>query len=126
MLVRRPKFWSWQLRRLLAAWFAVVLAAAPFLHSSLPAETMAGPAAIVDLLVAQNGADGGALMLGVPGRASSLEATLALVARASALRPAIGVPLPAPRVAIAAVGDERPLFQRSAVGTARTPTGPPA
>jgi hypothetical protein len=126
VLVRRPHRWSSPLRRVLAAWFAALLAAAPFAHASLPADAAAGPAAIVDSLATQGGADAGAATIGLPARAAPLETALALVAKASELRATDGRPGPAPRTAAALTGADRPRLERSAVGTARTPTGPPA
>jgi hypothetical protein len=125
--VRRPKSRPWQPRSFLATWLAIALVIAPFAHASLPTEAVAGPAVIVDSPAAQDGADAGALHLAIPARTATLEATLALAAaKTPELRAAVDALRVGPRPATAVIGDSRPRFQRSAVGTARTPTGPPA
>jgi hypothetical protein len=109
---------------LLAAWFAAVLAIAPSVRC-LPADAAAGIGSTGPAFVAQDDGDAGTSMLGLPARTSSLEAALALAAKPSGDRVTTGGPRAAPNAAAAMTGEDRPLFQRSAIGTARTPTGPP-
>ena len=126
-------------QRWLGLGLAVLLAIAPFARSSLTAD-LALPAASVESVVAHD--DGSAqakqpaagprpaqpLNLGILSRLSSLEKSLGLL-------PVKSPPMRAgmadqPRGAIratAAFGDAiGQTLHRSSVGTARTPTGPPA
>jgi hypothetical protein len=125
------------LQRWLAAWFAALLVVAPFARPSVPIDLTAGPAASPEALVAHDNAQDKKPAAGVrpaqpftPGilsRLSLLETTLGLPpVKPPLLRPAAEQPVLA-RGARTALGGERTgLFQRSSVGTARTPTGPPA
>jgi hypothetical protein len=126
-----------QLRCCLTVWFAALLAIAPFVRPSLPVDVAAGPAAPVDSLVAQDGTDQAKhpatgprpaqpLMLGILSRPSVLETTLGLPPPKPALLrlSAADQPLLARQVATA-LGGDRKVLQRSSVGTARAPTGPP-
>jgi hypothetical protein len=124
VLVRRRKPRSWQLCAFLAAWFAAVLAIAPSVRCP-PPDAAAGIGSIAGAFVAQDDADRGTSTLGLPARTSPLEAALALEANPSEHRVTTGGPRAAPTAAAAMIGEDRPLFQRSAIGTARTPTGPP-
>jgi hypothetical protein len=124
VLVRRPKPWSWQLGAFLAVWFAAVLAIAPSVRC-LPADAAAGDGFLAGAFVAQDDTDAQISILGLPVRSPSLEAALALAARPWERRGRANGPRAAPDTAAAMIGEVRTLFQRSAIGTARTPTGPP-
>jgi hypothetical protein len=123
VLVRRRKPRSWQLCAFLTAWLAAVLAIAPSARG-LPADAAAGIGPIVGAFVTQDAADAGTSTLSLPTPMSSLEAALALAARPSGHRVTTSGPRAAPNAA-AMIGEGRPPFERSAIGTARTPTGPP-
>jgi hypothetical protein len=97
---------------------------APFAHSALPVDAAAGPAASADARLVQDGDLGGAPSLKLPTRAQALEPTLA-VAKTSELSPVADGRPRALRAGWALTGRDRPLIRRSALGTARTPTGPP-
>lgn len=125
------------LQRWLAAWFAALLALAPFARPSVPVELAAVPAAPPEALVAHDDAQGEQpatglrpaqpLALGILSRPSLLETTLGLPpVKPPLLRPAADQPVLASQVTTALGGEPRGVFQRSAVGTARTPTGPPS
>jgi hypothetical protein len=125
------------LQRWLAAWFAVLLAVAPFTRPSVPVELAAFPAASPEALVAQDHAQGKKPVAGVlpaqpftPGilsRLALLDTTFGLPpVKPPLLRPAADQPLLAIQTTTALGGETRSVFQRSSVGTARTPTGPPA
>ena len=125
------------LQRWLAAWFAALLAVAPFAHPSVPIELAAGPVASPEALVAHDHAQGKKAAAGVrparpftPGilsRLSLLETTLGLPpVKPPLLRPAADQPVLARGAATVLRGEPRGVFHRSSVGTARTPTGPPA
>jgi hypothetical protein len=121
----------------LAAWLTALLVLAPFAHPSLPLDLAIGPPAAPHQSVAQEGAEGEPpvaalrsalpLTLGILARPPLVETTLGPPAvKLPVLRPAADQPVLAQAGAMVLAGDPQPLFQRSAVGTARTPTGPPA
>jgi hypothetical protein len=124
------------LQRWLAAWLAALLAVAPFARPLVPVKLAALPAASPEALVTQDHAQGkkpaaGVLpaqlfTLGVLSRLARLDTTLGLPAvKPPLLRPAAHQPSPALQATTAPGGELRGVFQRSSVGTARTPTGPP-
>jgi hypothetical protein len=124
-------------QRWLAAWFAGLLAVAPLAHPSVPMELAAAPVASPEAFVAGHHAQGKRPAAGVlpaqsfaPGilsRLSLLETSLGLPpAKPPLLRPAADKTVLARDVALVLGGEPRGLFHRSSVGTARTPTGPPA
>jgi hypothetical protein len=128
---------SGMLQRWLAAWFAGLLAVAPVARPSVPIELAAAPVVSPEAFVADNHAQGKKPAAGVlppqsftPGilsRLSLLETLLGLPpVRPPLLRPAAGQSVLARGAALVLGGEPRRLFQRSSVGTARTPTGPPA
>jgi hypothetical protein len=120
----------------LAAWFAALLVLAPFARSPVPVD-LAAAAASPEALVAHDGAKdqhpaaqlrpAQPLAPGILSRASLLETTLGLppvkspLLRSVADQPALGL-----QAATWTGGGPRDILQRSSVGTARTPTGPPA
>jgi len=127
------------LRSWLAVWFAALLALAPIARPSLPAEQgAAGPASLHSLDLRDQPATeakepGSRLRTGRPSpgiltRPSPLDTTFGL--------PQLKPPLAwlgatdeqpvAPRAIAAPAGEIRAAFHRGSVGTARTPTGPPA
>jgi hypothetical protein len=125
------------LQRWLAAWFAAILAVAPFARPSLPLELATIPRASPGALVAQDHAQGKKPVPGVlpaqpftPGilsRLALLDTTFGLPPVKPPLsRPVVDQPVVARGAATVLGGEPRGLFQRSSVGTARTPTGPPA
>jgi hypothetical protein len=125
------------LQRWLAAWFAALLAVAPFARPSVPVELAAAPAASPEALVAHDGPQSKKpaagvrpaqpFTLGILSRLSLLETTLGLLPlKPPLLRPAADQPVLARGAATVLGGEPRGVFQRSSVGTARTPTGPPA
>jgi hypothetical protein len=124
------------LQRCLAAWFAALLAVVPFARPCVPVELAALPAASPEALVAQDHAQGKKPVAGVlpaqpptPGilsRLALLDTTFGLPpVKPPLLRPVVDQPVLA-RGAATLLGEPRGVFQRSSVGTARTPTGPPA
>ena len=124
------------LERWLAAWFAGILAIASVASPSLPIELTA-PATLPEPLIARDHAEGekpptGVLAsqpdtTGILSRLPLLETALASPAvKAPLPGPAADQPLWAPVVAMVPDGEPTGQLQRSAVGTARTPTGPPA
>jgi hypothetical protein len=124
------------LQRWLAAWFAALLAVASFARPLVPLELAALPAASPEGLVAQGYAQGKKRAAGVLpaqpftpailSRLALLDTTLGLPpVKPPLLRPLTGQPAVA-RAATVLGGKPRGVFQRSSVGTARTPTGPPA
>ena len=126
-----------RLQRWLAACFAVFLAIAPFARPSLPVHVGAADAAAAAALVAQDDTpseqpasglrSAQPLALGILSRLSLLETTLALPPpKSSLLRPAADEPAPAWQAMATLRGELAGVFQRSSVGTARTPTGPPS
>jgi hypothetical protein len=126
-------------QRWLALGFAVLLAIAPFARSSLTAD-LALPATAVASVAAYDAGITPAkrpaaeprpaqpLNLGILSRPSLLEAKLGLPPVKSPLMPpcAADIPLGAIQVTAGLGGDIREVLHRSSVGTARTPTGPPA
>jgi hypothetical protein len=123
------------LQRWLAAWFAALLAIAPFVRPSLPGTLAAAPAAPEALLAHATGDKQPAaelrperpLTLGILSRLSALETTFGLPpVKPPLLRPTIEQPALAAGVMVALGGELRDVFQRSSVGTARIPTGPPS
>jgi hypothetical protein len=125
------------LQRCLAAWFAALLAIAPFARPSLPVDLAAVPSAAPEALVAHDEAEGKhpaaelrpdqRFTLGILSRLSLLETTLGLPpVKPPLLRPAADQPLAALQATTKGGGEPRGVFQRSSVGTARTPTGPPS
>jgi hypothetical protein len=125
--------------RCLALGFAVLLAIAPFARSSLTAD-LALPAVAVASIAAYD--DGAAptqrpaaerrpaqpLNLGILSRLSLVETKLGLPPlKPPVMRPsAADMPPGAIQATTAFGGDIRKVLHRSSVGTARTPTGPPA
>ena len=125
------------LQRLLAAWLAALLSVAPLARPFVPIEVAALPASSPEGLVAQDGAQSERPAAGVlpaqpltPGilsRASLLETMLGLPpVKSSLVRPVADQPVSSLQATTAPGIDLRGVFQRSSVGTARTPTGPPA
>jgi hypothetical protein len=125
------------LQRWLAAWFAALLAVAPFARPSVPVELAALPAASPEALVAHEDAQGKQPAAGLrpaqpftPGilsRLALLDTTFGLPpVKPPLLRPAADQAVLVRGTATAPGGEPRGVFQRSSVGTARTPTGPPA
>jgi hypothetical protein len=126
-------------QRGLALGFAVLLAIAPFARSSMTAD-LALPAAAVASVAAYD--DGTApaerpaaerrpdqpLNLGILSRLSLVEAKLGLPPVKSPLMPPCAADVSRGAIlATAGLGDDiREVLHRSSVGTARTPTGPPA
>ena len=121
----------------LAACFAVLLTIAPFTRPSLSIDLAAVPAAAQEGLVAHDGAEGQqpatglrpaqAFNLGILSRLSLLETTLELPpVKSPLLGPGSDQPVLASGGTATFGGEPRRAFHRSSVGTARTPTGPPA
>jgi len=121
----------------LAAWFTALLVLAPFARSPVPVDLAAAPAASPEALVAHDGAEdqhpaaqlrpAQPLAPGILSRASLLETTLGLPpVKSPLLRPVADQPALALQTTTALGGEPREVLQRSSVGTARTPTGPPA
>ena len=126
------------LRSCLAAWLGIVLALAPFARPSLPVDLASAASGF--WLVAHD--DGMAqarepaprvrpaqpLALGVLARWSWFETKLGPAPTKPPLAPlsAADQPLAAPNAIGALTGDTREVFDRSSVGTARRPTGPPS
>jgi hypothetical protein len=128
-----------QQRRCLAAWFAALLAIAPFMQPAVPVHLAALAAASAESPAAYD--DGIARPSepatlvpsaqpsnpGILARLPWIETTLELSpAKPALLRIAVEPPGLAWRVRAAFGGETGRTFQRSAVGTARTPTGPPS
>jgi hypothetical protein len=132
---------AWWLRCCLAVWFAALLAIAPFARPSLPVHlALVAPASSVQSLAAHDNSIAQAREPATRLRPAQ-PSTLGILSRLSSLNPPPGTPLiktsllgpGAPEEAVAAArrstgfgGDLRQTFHRSSVGTARTPTGPPA
>jgi hypothetical protein len=125
---------AWRLRGCLAAWFAALLAIAPVAQPSLLIDPAAGqPAAVQGHGSAATMEPAAALQptqpagLGILSRPSPVETALGPVPA----QPPVHRPGAADRVVIASDAAKAPkaaaraVFQRSSVGTARTPTGPP-
>jgi hypothetical protein len=126
-----------KLQRWLAAWFAALLAIAPFARPSLPVELAAVPAASPEAIVTHDEAKGKLpatglrptqpVALGILSRVSLLETKLGLPpVKPPLLRPAADEPVLALQAPTALGGDLRGAFQSSSVGTPRSPTGPPS
>jgi hypothetical protein len=103
----------------------------------LPVDLATVPAASVEALVTHDAARGQQpatglrpdhpLTLGILSRLSLLETTLGLPpVKPPLLRMAADQPALARQVTTALGGELRVVFQRSSVGTARSPTGPPS
>lgn len=132
---------AWQLRCCLAVWVAALLTIAPFARSSLPVYLApAAPTSSVESLAAGDNSIAQAREPTTQLRPAQ-PSTLGVLSRLSSLDPPPGPPLiktsllrpGAPEKAVAAArastgfGDDfGQVFHRSSVGTARTPTGPPA
>jgi hypothetical protein len=124
------------LQRWLAAWLVAVLAIAPFARPLVPIE-LAAPAVSPEALVMLDDTQGKKPAAGVP---PAQPFTLGILSRLTLLdtthgpppvkppllRTAAHQPLRAVQAATAPGVELREVFQRSSVGTARTPTGPPA
>ena len=135
-LARRAR----QLSGCLAVWIAALLAIAPIARPSLPLETVAARASVVhafelrDQATAKPEERGSRLrpaQPSVPGVLSRLllvETTFGLppVKPATAWLGAGDTSPVTPKIIGAFGGEAREVFQRSSVGTARTPTGPPS
>ena len=125
------------LQRWLAACFAALLAVGPFAHQSVPPVLAGAPVAPPEALVAHDHAPdkkpaagmqpAQPLTAGILSRVSLLESTLGLPpVKSPLLRPVADPPALALQATTALGGELREVLQRSSVGTARTPTGPPA
>jgi hypothetical protein len=128
-----------QLPRCLAAWLAVLLAAAPLTSVTSRIEPTAVAVTVVESVAAVDGemvepkASGARLRpeqpssLGVLSRLSSLETALGLPpVKSPLIRPGAAGESPLASVATTTLGGETPQVNTAAVGTARSPTGPPA
>jgi hypothetical protein len=119
----------------LSACFAALLAIAPFTRPSLPVH-LAAVAAFPEALVAQDDLQGERaagllpaqpLTLGILSRLSLVETALGLPPlKPPLLRPVAEQPLLPRHANTVPGGESRVVFEPSSVGTARTPTGPPA
>jgi hypothetical protein len=136
VLVGRRVHRAWQLRCCLAIWFAALLAIAPFTRPSLPVQ-LAAAAAFPEAIVAQGDLEAeqpaaGLLpaqpaALGILSRLSLVETALGLPpVKPPLLRPVAEQPLLARHADTVPGGEPRTVFERSSVGTARIPTGPPS
>ena len=121
--------------RVLQRWLAVlvvaVLSSAPFALPSLPVELASVPAAAHEAAHGKQPATGLCLddpaTLGIVSRPPSVGTTLALPrVKPAVVRPAGEPPVLAWQGTTAQGGELRGILQRSSVGTARTPTGPPS
>lgn len=135
MLVGRRGHRAWQVRCCLAACFAALLAIVPFTRPSLPVHLTAFASGEAHL-------EKGDLQAEQPaaGLRPAQPATLGILARLSLVETALGLPpLKPPLLRLVAGqpllarhpdtvpgGEPRAVLERSSVGTARTPTGPPA
>ena len=129
-----------QLSGCLAVWVAALLAIAPVARPSLPLDTAASRAAVAasfdlrDQATAKPEERGSRLrpaqpsVPGVLSRLSLVETTFGVPPVKPAIAwPGAGDTSPvAPKIIGAFGGETRGVFQRSSVGTARTPTGPPS
>jgi hypothetical protein len=136
VLVGRRGHRAWQLRCCLASCFVALLTLAPFTRPSLPIH-LAAVSAFPEALVAQADLHGEQPAAGLR---PAQPATLGILSRLSLVETALGLPplkppllrsvaeqpLPAPHANVVHGGEPRVAFERSSVGTARTPTGPPA
>ena len=125
------------LQRWLAACFAALLAVGPFVRPSVPVVLAGAPLASADAVVAHHHAPDKKPAAGMqpaqpftPGilsRLVLLETMLGLPpVKSPLLRPVADQPALALQTTTALGGEPREVLQRSSVGTARTPTGPPA
>ena len=125
------------LQRWLAASFAILLAVAPFARPLAPVELAAHAAASPEAIVAQSDAKSEQPVAGVRptqpftpailSRLALLERALGLAAVKPPLLQPVGDQIVlAQRDRTGRGGEPRSILQRSSVGTARTPTGPPA
>jgi hypothetical protein len=137
VLLGRRGHGAWQLRCCLAACFAALLAIAPFARPSLPVHLAPPASGFPDALIAQDDLDRDQpaaglrpAQLATPGilsRLSLVETALGpLPVKPPLLRTAAEQPLPTQGATTARRDEPRGAFERSSVGTARTPTGPPA
>jgi hypothetical protein len=124
------------LRRGLAAAFAILLAVAPFARPLTPVGPAAHPGS-PEAIVTHHDARSGQPVAGVQ---PAQPFTPGILSRLAVLERALGLPPVKPpllqpvgdqivlaqRDRTGPVGEPRSILQRSAVGTARTPTGPPA
>ena len=124
-------------QRWLAAWFAAILAVAPFARPVVPVELAALAAASPETFVSQDDAQPKQPVAGLrpaqpftPGilsRLALLDTAFGLPpVKPPLLRPAADPPVLATQTTRALGGETRSVLQPSSVGTARTPTGPPA
>ena len=124
-------------QRLLAAWFAALLAVASLGRPFVAVELTTVGVGLPEALVAQDHAHGKKPVAGLlsaqpftPGilsRLAPLETILGLPpVKGPVLRPAADRPVLARSGATPRGGEPRGVLQSSAVGTARNPTGPPA
>ena len=116
---------------------AAILVLAPSARPSLPSDlAAAAPAAAPETAIAHDGTEGKQsaaglssaqpVTLGILSRPSLVETTVGLPpVKSPLLRPAAHQPVLAQGGALVQGGERRALLQRSAVGTARTATGPP-
>jgi hypothetical protein len=136
VLVGRRGRRAWQLHGCLAMCFATLLALAPFARPSLPAHLTA-VSAVPDVLVTQGDLQGDQpaaglrpaqpATLGILSRLSLVETALGLPpVKPPLLRPVAEQPLLARHADTVPGGEPRTVFERSSVGTARIPTGPPS
>jgi hypothetical protein len=121
----------------LAAWFATILVLAPCARPSLPVDLAApAPAGAPETPVAHDGTESKKpaaglssaqpLTLGILSRPSLVETTVGLPpVKSPLLRPAAHQSVLAQGGAMVLGGEPTAVLQRSAVGTARTATGPP-
>lgn len=135
MPVGRRALSGWQTQSLVALWFAVLLAITPYARPALPGSAWLSPSAAqhqdIGLVAAEDPAQrlrGDQPDLGLLPRAPYVEAIPAPPPDKSPLiRPRVPQAPPAMAQAAATVARTTILaFHRSAIGTARTPTGPPA
>jgi hypothetical protein len=137
VLVGKREHRAWQLRRCLALCLVALFATAPFARPSLPVGLAALSAAFPEATVAQDDLhrEQPATRLwptqpssiGILSRVSLLETALGPPpVKPPLLRPVADQPGLASHATMALGGEPRSAFQRSSVGTARTPTGPPA
>lgn len=121
----------------LAAWLVALLVVVPFAHPSVLIKLPTALGASVEALVPHEGAPdkypaanlrpAQLLAPGILSRVSLLETRLGLPPlKAPLLQPAPDQPVLALQAVTALGGESREVLQRSSVGTARTPTGPPA
>jgi hypothetical protein len=136
VLLGRREGRRWQARCCFAAWLAVLLAIVPFTRPSLPVQ-LAAVSALPEALATQGDLQGEQpaaglrpaqpATLGILSRLSLVETALGLPpSKPPLLRPIAEQPLPLLHAHTMHGGEPRTVFERSSVGTARTPTGPPA